>query len=90
MDKHSNLLQKLVTYRRKFFKTLVLGQAFAARLELTRLEPLTGVNSNVWLSDLPQNIRLGCEQLTLILPLAYYDTAKITAVNSFIVLAPRD
>jgi hypothetical protein len=30
-----------------------------ARVELTRVEPLMGLNSNSWLLALPQNICLG-------------------------------
>ncbi len=36
-------------------------------------------------TDLPPNIRLGCKCLTLLNTLAYYDTATITTVKSFIV-----
>ncbi len=40
------------------------------------------------LSVLPTNIRLGWKSMQLASTLAYYDTAKITAVKSFIVQAP--
>jgi hypothetical protein len=48
-----------------------------ARLELTRVEPLMGLNSNGWLPPMSQNIRLGWKGFTFASTLAYYDTAKI-------------
>jgi hypothetical protein len=39
---------------------------------------------------LPTNIRLGCKSMQVANTLAYYDTAIITAVKSFIVQAPGE
>ena len=68
--------------------TSTLGKQLQARLELTRVEPLTWFDSDGLRQDLPWNISVGWKWLTLENTLAYYDTAKITAVKSFIVQAP--
>jgi hypothetical protein len=59
-----------------------------ARLESTREEPLTELPSKYKPTALPAKIRLGRKWLILVNTLAYYDTATITAVKSFIVQTP--
>jgi hypothetical protein len=46
-----------------------------------------GLLSNAMLLTLHTNIRLGCKEIAVANTLAYYDTATITVVNSFIVQA---
>ncbi len=62
--------------------TSTLFKHLQARLELTRVEPLTRHNSNEGgLKDLPPNIRLGWRRLILENTLAYYNTAKFSTVK---------
>jgi hypothetical protein len=44
-------------------------------------ETLKGLNSNIWVPDLPSNIRLGWKCLALADTLVYYDTPKIISIN---------
>ncbi len=55
-----------------------------ARPKFTREETLTELNTHGWLQALPVDIRLGRRATTL----SYYNTAKNTAVKSFIVQRP--
>ncbi len=60
-----------------------------ARLEPTKVEPLTGLHSNGRLvTALTTNISPEWKKTEVAKTLAYYDTATIAAVKSFIVLAP--
>ncbi len=52
-----------------------------------QMEPFTGLHSTSKLLALTTNIRIGWKWIE-VPTLAYYDTRTITAVNSFIVLAP--
>jgi hypothetical protein len=52
------------------------------------VEPLTGLHSNIRLLALPTIIRLGWKLMEMPNTLAYYDTATIMSVKSFIVQGP--
>jgi len=56
-----------------------------AKVKVTRVEPLMGLNSNGWLPALLPCIRLGRQLVTLANNLAYYDAAKIAALNGSLV-----
>jgi hypothetical protein len=58
-------------------------------LEPTIVEPLMGHHSNGKRLALPSNMKLDLKWPTVANMLAYYDTAKITTVKSFIVQASR-
>jgi hypothetical protein len=59
-------------------------------LEIPREELLMVLYSNSWFPALSPNIRLVWKRLTLANTLAYYNTARITAMKSFIVQAPKE
>ncbi len=58
-----------------------------ARLDHTRVEPHTGLCTKSRLLIVPTNIRPGWKWQEVANTLAYYDTATITVVKSFIVQA---
>ncbi len=57
-------------------------------LELAQMKHLSGAPLQSMLLALPANIRLGRGGLPWTYALAYYEKLKLTAVNSFITLAP--
>jgi hypothetical protein len=57
-----------------------------ARLEDTRVEPLTGLHLNGRLLVLPTNIRLGWKGMEVANAPVYYNAAAINAVKSFITM----
>jgi hypothetical protein len=65
------------------------SQAIVGKARAYQSGTLTGLTSNSWLPDLPPNVRLGWKCQTLSNTLAYYDTATINAMKSFIVQAPE-
>ncbi len=68
--------------------TCALVSNIWVRLEPTKVGPLTVLYFNGRLLALPTNIRQGWKWLEVANALAYYDTATITAVKSFIVQVP--
>ncbi len=68
--------------------TSTLVEYLQARPKLTREETLTELNIHGWLQALPVDIRLGQKRLVAATTLSYYNTAKNTAVKSFILQRP--
>ncbi len=56
---------------------------FQTRLELTQMEPFTGLQYKVWLLALPAKISLGWKLLKVTNSLAYYETKLVATVKSF-------
>ncbi len=56
-----------------------------AKVKVTTVELLMGLNFNGWLLALLPCIRLGRQLVTLANTLAYYDAAKIPALNGSLV-----
>jgi hypothetical protein len=54
-----------------------------ARLEPTRIEPLTGLHSIGSFLAFPTNIRLEWKRKAVVNTLAYYDMDKFTALEKF-------
>jgi hypothetical protein len=81
----SNFSRKLECLSQPFPSTLFWY--LRARLELTTVELLKGLNPNGCLPALPPNIRLKWRRRTLGNPLTYYEMAKIYDVKRYIVQA---
>jgi hypothetical protein len=56
-----------------------------ARLDLTRVEPLTGLHSNGRLLALPANVRIRWKLIAASNNIAYNNTATITVKKHFII-----